>query len=874
MEEFDKEDLQDAREMIEARRHQSGCTWEEAHRKTKKLLAPEHYPLIDAALKRIQEDAARTRKLRIPSKGIYEWEEERVAHWYAGPRPADRIWPRLKASLEGKFPDEDFLSLDRASTKVVGSLADPFAEGLKKRGLVLGYVQSGKTANYTSVIAKAADAGYRFVIVLAGMHNNLRRQTQTRLLNDLFLNDWVQLTDEDRDFGGAFPGSPHMANPRTRMLAVVKKNATRLEHLKKWLSAISEDIRSDCPILLLDDEADQATPNTAASRKEMSAINRLLREIWGLIPTGSYVGYTATPFANIFMNPDDELELYPADFIIDLPRPAAYFGAERLFGNPNPEDGDQQDDGLDAIRVVPEEDSRALTPGRPPSDWEAVVPDSLESAIQWFVLATAIRRARGHDNHSSMLIHTTHYIRPHAAMKREVEEFLVELREYVDSGVTDSLQTQFEVEKDRSAGVRTEPMPTFSEVSQHLPQVMRDIKVIVDNGESEERLDYNPFNSDGSKAIQTVIAIGGGTLSRGLTLEGLCVSYFNRTSNTYDTLLQMGRWFGYRPGYEDLQRIWATESLREDFEFLGIVEAELRSEIRTMELQEKTPRELGVRVRAHPGRLEITSRAKMHFAREVDPDFSGDFRQTFILHEADRTVIDGNSAAARKLIQRGRTGSVTESGLGQVRQLWRGLSTEAVLEFINAYETHPDQMSLRRDLLSGWLRQKASSATWNVGLASNSPKSISMLGCWDAGLDEPVPMINRAPLKTSKVGVANIKTLRSAIDRVADLPSDLVRGVPSDEIPAVRSALVPNEGLIVIYPISHESQPTSAARRRMHAPAPLIGYSISFPSLGTTSDSERSYWAVQPQWEVDLPDIEEELPRDLEGDMPVHVPEG
>lgn len=402
---------------------------------------------------------------------------------------------------------------------------------------------------------------------------------------------------------------------------------------------------------------------------------------------------------------------------------------------------------------------------------------------------------------------------------------------------------------------------------------MEDIKVIVDNGESEERLDYSQFNSDGSPAIHTVVAIGGGTLSRGLTLEGLCVSYFNRTSNTYDTLLQMGRWFGYRPGYEDLQRIWATAGLRDDFEFLGMVEAELRSEIRTMEIQEKTPRELGVRVRAHPGRLEITARTKMYYATEVDLDFSGDCRQTFILHETNQAVIDGNDRAARRLVRRGLEGSETESGLGQVRHLWRGLGTDAILEFVNSYATHHDQMSLRREVLAGWLAAKAQGATWNVGLASNPPSSMARLGGWDAGLVEPVATINRAPLGKSPVGIANIKTLRSSIDRVADLPLDLVRGVPSEAIPALRAASAPNEGLIVLYPISDRSQPQSKSRRPMKAPAPLIGYSISFPTLAASdADSKKSYWSVRPMWEVDHPDVEEELPKDLEGDMPVHVP--
>lgn len=872
---FDEELLAEARKDILSLRQGHLVSLEVASRRAKRWAAREHHALFDAALEQLKSEAARIRKLAIPPGvgAAYSTEEERIANWYSGPKLDDKVWPPLAASLKGKFPDEDFQGLDAASSKVVANLADPYVEGLKKRGLVLGHVQSGKTANYTSAIAKAADAGYRLVIVLAGMHNNLRRQTQARLLSDLSINDWVQLTDEERDFGGAFPGTAHMSNSRTRMLAVVKKNDRRLRHLKKWLSEIPRDIRATCPTLLLDDEADQATPNTAAARQEMSAINKHLRDIWALIPTGSYVGYTATPFATIFMNPDDELELYPADFIIDLPRPPAYFGAERLFGDPNPSDADLPEDGLDVIREVPEQEALDLTPARPISEWAPTepLPDSLTDAIRWFVLATALRRSRGQNDHNSMLIHTTQYVQPHFAVQRQVEDCVAELDELVQSDDLGSFLTQYEHEKDRAAGVRTNPMPTFAQVARQLPEAVRDVKVIVDNGSSTERLDYNAFNPDGSKKIQTVIAIGGGTLSRGLTLEGLSVSYFIRSSNTYDTLLQMGRWFGYRPGYEDLQRIWATNQLRDEFEFLGMIEAELRGEIRTMEIQNKTPRELGVRIRSHPGRLEITAKAKMYYASEVDLDFSGDFRQTFILHETDASIIGKNNSAALRLISQANRKSATEIGLGQVRHLWRGLSTDAIMEFLQTYSTHPDQMSLQRELLVGWLSNLSADITWNVGLASNPTKYRGTLGEWDAGLGEPVVTINRAPLAKSAKGTANIKTLRSSIDRVADLPREKATSVKAEGIPAFRAETVPKQGLLVLYPISHNSKPATSSRRAMQAPSPLIGYSISFPTVHTDGETGgKSYWAVKPTWEIDHPEVEDEqLPQDLEDDMPV-----
>lgn len=875
---IDPEALQETRELLlDAQR--GGKSLEDGARRLRKWAMgnPEQLAAIDAALQSLREEAGKNRILEIPPSvhAEYSLEEERIANWYVGPQPGDKLWGQLSAVLRSKFPDEDYDSLDSASTKVVANLADPHVQRLKKRGLVLGYVQSGKTANYTAAIAKAADAGYRFIIVLAGMHNNLRRQTQLRLLNDLHVHDWVQLTDEEKDFGGNFPGTSLMANATTRMLAVVKKNSHRLNHLKKWLAAIPEDVRAVCPVLLLDDEADQATPNSQAARDEMSAINRLLKEIWDLTPTGSYVGYTATPFANIFMNPNDEQELYPADFIIDLPRPKAYFGAERLFGASVPQDSEQEDDGLDVVRSVPEEDTEVLTPTRPRDGWEGSVPRSLEEALTWFVLATAIRRARGQKDHSSMLIHTTHFVDPHFAMRDAVGEWLDALRKDLAAVTEAGIRELWEAEKDRAAVVRQAPMPTWPEIRSQLPGVVGELEIIVDNGSSDERLDYAQFNTDGSRRLRTVVAIGGGTLSRGLTLEGLVVSYFIRTSNTYDTLLQMGRWFGYRPGYEDLQRIWATDGLAEDFRFLGVVEQELRSEIRTMELQRKTPRELGIRVRSHPGRLEITARAKMFHAGEVDLDFSGDCRQTFILHETDLGVLAANKRAARRLLERASARSV-ERGLGQAHKLWRGCSVDDVIEFLAVYRTHEDQRSLDTKVVSGWLKKFARDTSWNVALMHGSKAKASTLGTVDLGVGEPVPLINRAPLQNSPVGTANIKTLRSAIDRVADLPAEVVKAASPEEYANLRSNVAPKEGLIALYPLSPRSVPANVqanSRRPMQAPLELIGYAIAFPTVRSVdSTTARSYWAVTPDWAPEISDDEDEvLAPDREGDMAVNV---
>ena len=317
---------------------------------------------LTATVESIRREGRRNMLLDSPP-GVYAsvTAEARMAGWYTGPEEGDEIWPRLRTKLESGNLGDVVDEVDKASTKVVAHLADPHIQSLKKRGLVVGYVQSGKTANYTAVMAKAADAGYRLFIVLSGLHNNLRRQTQVRLTGDLVDHDWAPLTSDDADFGNVINGAA-LLSKGVISIAVVKKNQSRLRSLRDWLRDIPESIRRRVPVLLLDDEADQATPNSAAARKELSRINQLVRQIWAEIPTGTYVGYTATPFANIFMDPNDEKELYPADFIIDLPRPDAYFGAQRVFGREPLDNADDPEPGLDMVRDVPDDDAEILKP--------------------------------------------------------------------------------------------------------------------------------------------------------------------------------------------------------------------------------------------------------------------------------------------------------------------------------------------------------------------------------------------------------------------------------------------------------------------------------------------------------------------------------
>ncbi|UWX97744.1 Z1 domain-containing protein [Arthrobacter zhaoxinii] len=780
--------------------------------------------------------------------------------WYTGVEAGDRHWPAYVEKMEGGSLANAVKEIDRTTHEIVSRLADPRTYGTKKKGLVLGYVQSGKTANYSGVISKAADAGYQLIIVLAGTHNNLRRQTQVRLDKDLLRGEWYPLTADDRDFRNFGGGPALLKSGTTKALAVVKKQRDRLGALRDWLTNIPADIRRTVPVLIIDDEADQATPNTKAASEELSKINELLREIWGLVISGTYVGYTATPFANVFMDPNDEAELYPSDFITSLPKPDGYFGAERLFGG-SAVISEEDEALVDAIRYVPECDSEVL---RPPADREEregfkhEIPASLQDAVLWFVVATAIRRARGQAReHSSMLVHTTHYTAPHTVMKNSICKYLQELRKSVKSGDFDALKVAYEVEISRCDNLASENIPIWEEVENHINTVITACRVVVDNGESRDRLDYDRRDEAGNLIVETVIAVGGGTLSRGLTLEGLVVSYFLRTSSTYDTLLQMGRWFGYRRGYEDLPRIWMPADLKLDFEFLAMVEIELRDEIARMAAMEMTPRELGIRIRSHPGRLAITSRNKLVHAERTNLSFTGTRLQTFIF-DTDKDVIADNQSALRGLL----IGKSVSDRSDEVPAfaLFEKLSADEVSRFFANYQTHKNQTNMPGDFISEWITQKANHTEWNVAVMGLKEESTT-LGSLDIVPGLSVPAVNRAPLASSSAGEANIKALLSLSDYVADI-STAITGQQSELDSAafqkLRKTHAGGRGLLIIYVVSANSVPTRApkagqppVRRAMEAADHMIGVGVVFPGFDQINDvTDGDFYSVTPDWEV------------------------
>lgn len=825
--------------------------------------------LVDSALNKYRDVVGKIINARDP-QGVKD--PTRINPWYTGPRATDEFWPALRTEMKSNLDDEAINSVDLASTKVLSLIPPPWKRDFSGRGLVLGYVQSGKTSNYTAVISKAADAGYKVFIVLSGIHNNLRKQTQLRLeeqLVDINKGRWFPLTKATGDFGD--PGNPTalLTQDSFLLLAVVKKNKKRLQNLNDWLARASELARASCPILVIDDEADQASINTRAADEDRAVINQLVLELLAQ-PKVAYVGYTATPFANIFVDPNVPQDLYPRDFIVDLPRPRNYFGPERIFGreplNETEAEGSAgpEIDGLDMVLTVPDNEAKALRPPRKKEDqstWEPQLTSSLREAVRWFILATAARRARGQTSkHSSMLIHTTQLARLHHSYTKPV---LAELATLRAGAADDELATLWNRETARVPAESVDETPLdFSSVRHYIESVLGDVRVVVDNYMSTERLGY-----EGDP--QVVIVIGGNTLSRGLTLEGLVVSFFLRSANAYDTLLQMGRWFGYRRGYADLPRIWLTNELAEYFQFLATVEAEIRLDVARYEREDLTPTEFAIRVRTHP-QLAITSALKMKATQRVEISYSGRRLQTILFDHKDAAWLSRNWKAGQRLVDACGGISPDRRKLDRPGQyVWKGVPVERIDGFLRTYRFHPDAVDLVSDKVREYIqRQNAYGEliTWNVALVSLPPEDAARSANLSEQGGSTVGLINRSAMKTVAKPHANIKTLMSREDRVIDLglSPEKVAKMSSDELQDTRPAKV---GLLVLYPIDKDSTPRHKSTTRgegkrtdLKAVGDMLGVGLVFPDA-ERPDTTVSYRAVALPLgdvdEIDEPDIDE-----------------
>ncbi|MFE0458191.1 Z1 domain-containing protein [Kitasatospora sp. NPDC058965] len=761
--------------------------------------------VIEELLRRHDAETARIAGLREP----LALGRENALPWYTGPRPDDKNWPPFEGLLRRSLGAEATSKIDEASTRVVAMLDHPATPTFRSRGLVVGHVQSGKTSNFTGVVCKAADRGYRMFIVLSGIHNSLRRQTQARLIRDVVNQNkpsWHQITSTEHDFVPPPNAQSFLASKDQTLLLVVKKNAFVLRKLRDWLEQAQEQL-GNCPTLIIDDEADQAT---LATRR----INPLIRDVITRLPKVCYVGYTATPFANLLTDPLDHEDFYPRDFILSLPRGADYQGPETLFGR-HPLDGEDPavvPGGLDMIRTIPDDELDDLRPKKQSAaaGFAPLITKSLRRAALWFWLSTAARHARGQQaKHSSMLVHAHSDTRVHDSYGAPLRE----LQEAVSAGLTDrdpvlidEFRRLWEEESGRvSPTLFGNPVIGFDDLPEQLTNVVRTTKIVMDHYRSTDRLDYDsgPVN---------VIAVGGNTLSRGLTLEGLVVSFFVRSSNVYDTLLQMGRWFGYRPGYEDLPRIFMPEETRRWFMHLATVEEEMRREIDRYLTEHRTPLELAVRIRCHP-KMRVTAPSKAGSAVRAAASYGEQLVESHYFPRLPDDLAskwhETNADAVAELLDAAALEGRSDPAVPAGRALWREVPAARVVDFLGSYQFHPKSVEASSDLMREYIRRRNENgalATWNIGVVGSSVKKDSSAVPLPGGIT--VARVTRTQLKaTAHDDVADIKTLTGSRDEALDLviPED-EKSLNRTKLQDLRVRQQPERGLVLLYPIDAKSE--------------------------------------------------------------------
>lgn len=643
-------------------------------------------------------------------------------------------------------------TLDQVTDRITGLLQNPKLDGKwDRRGMVVGHVQSGKTANYTGLICKAADAGYKLIVVIAGIHNNLRNQTQQRIDEGFIGKDSAlphNPTSPPKPFGVARFANKHTPYTLTSatsdfnariaeqaggnitsfnvpIVLVIKKNSSTLKNLTNWLRAHNTGWTKelvDAPMLLIDDEADNASINTSKNPGEATRINTQIRELLNLFNRACYVGYTATPFANIFISPDTDeklkADLFPKHFIVTLDAPSNYFGATRIF---------QEESGEQVLRAISDNED-ALPLVHKIDQVIADLPESLKQAVRTFVLARAIRVLRGQGSaHTSMLVNASRFTNVQQQLRDTIHDYLDKLVRAVrhDGAKPEEEALRNQHLQDLNATWEAEYQHldfAWSDIQGQLLEAAAPITVVEVNSRSSGSLAYDANKENGLQ----VIAVGGFSLSRGLTLEGLTVSYFLRNSTMYDTLLQMGRWFGYRPGYEDLCRIWMTSEARGWFEHISESIEELREELRQMERANMIPEEFGLRVRTHPDTLIVTARNKMGSGQRVPVTvgLSNKFIETYALRR-NNDDIQHNRAAALALIAdlKSTLGEAVEpKESGPKHHIWTNVPGEKIEAFIRSFRNHERALQTQSGAVADFIHEGLAHelATWDVAVVGKS----------------------------------------------------------------------------------------------------------------------------------------------------------
>ena len=805
---------------------------------------------------------------------------------------APYYWDRYHKLLVSKdFSGHVLATLDDVTDRILGFLENPAKPGeWDRRGMVVGHVQSGKTANYTGLVCKAADAGYKVIVIIAGIHNNLRNQTQRRidegfvgfdstsnLLRKTLPSQAVvgvgrfdfrrrpnAFTTSQRDFNKTIADSVGvpLQNLVEPAVFVIKKNTSTLRNLVEWLTAHNAQRGTSTirePMLLIDDEADNASINIRHRQDDVSRINGQIRQLLRLFDRSCYVGYTATPFANIFIDPDsvDEMlghDLFPRDFILSLDPPDNYFGAARVFSDDTERIVRHVDDHADVLPLKHQIDHRV-----------AGLPATLEAAVRVFIVARAIRLARGQlARHNSMLVNISRFVAVQGQIRNEIHALVGRIRSSARVNGAKSpaqairdpeiaeLRQAFEDHYADSSGV------SWADVQSLLHESASAVNVVEVNKRASGALDYAAHETSGLN----VIAVGGFSLSRGLTLEGLVVSYFLRNSMMYDTLLQMGRWFGYRRGYEDLCRVWMPEEAEGWYAHIAESIEELRDELARMQRVNATPKDFGLRVRSHPDTLVVTARNKMGTGQSLPVliGLANRFVETAILRR-DRSSLRANRRAAITLAgQLRRSGFPPEQGeqIGGSR-LVRRVRVQLVDTFLLAFRNHEGSPITETGPVREYIRQRQADELreWDILFAGVTRKQAPARPLEDSSLGFPLICQRRAPgrrsddatlMVTGKQRVSSRGIARTGLDeedaRKAEDKYDVnnTTAMKRANYPDWIYGPVRKRALLVVHLLA-----IGTADDDLRGHEPVVAWSISFPA--TNREQDQVEYVVNTTWE-------------------------
>ena len=795
-------------------------------------------------------------------------------------------------------------NIQESAVRVLQHLRQTTKDRMAVKGLVVGHVQSGKTANMAGLISMAADYRWNLFVVLTGTLENLRVQTSKRLVGDLFQHDgnvsWkaIEHPSENSPYGARAQDMQFDAGRRDRHLVVCLKNPARLRHLIGWIKAHQLGM-SQMRLVVIDDEADQAGINSNdVSKAERTVINGLILQLISLpLQCVNYVAFTATPAAN-FLNEGPGETLYPTDFIAALPQADEHFGPVQIFGYT-----ENEKEPLGIVREISKGDLEQV--GSLHKGKDLTLPHALQDSLIWYLCCVAAMRLSEAAKPVSMLIHTSARQLHHDYMSEAVQTALKTWSKYGSDQlaatfrpVWDRVSSNLDVaqfsERFPDYGRLSElcELPTFDRFFVELRTLLntvtaiqldadsrrtyhRGIHVCVDNcanngvtDENEVRRLFYPEAEQGLDFCTAFIVIGGGTLSRGLTIENLVSTFFLRGSAQADSLMQMGRWFGYRKGYELLPRIWMSDDTRAKYEFMTVAEEELRDDLQRFMHGGAKPEDFGPRVRVHARLAWIrpTGGNKMQRAIKAEFDFSGINRQTTVFHDGIDavSVLDANLSSTERFLNSAGANLEKSDLKGANSLVWRNVGVNRVADYLGGLSFHPgNQFFSDMKAFLKWLGEHAENASytnWNVVVAGSTPK---LGNSWEVS-DKTVGRVHRSRYadKRSDDGVS-IGALRDPKDLLADARGleerDLSKAVfTSSEVAKLRGkggvGTVPQLLIYLIDKDSHydRSRKTAAAPRReresLNAKAHIIGISLYLPG----SQGKKKHYVTHVT--IDIPD--------------------